>query len=372
MRGCITRRGKRSWQLKFDLPAEGGKRRTRYVTVRGTRRDAERERVRLLHELDTGQLIDPNKQTIAEYLLLWLDGLPATRAASTVQRYADYVHRHIIPTLGRHELQKLKPVHVKSWLDEAAKQVTVRGTPISSTTLNHMRMVLRTALQDAVRLELLHRNVVDAVRPRPKSVKEVEILDAAQISTVLAALMENQLYPIVALALASGMRRGELLALRWSDIGATSVKVERSLEHTRAGGLRFKPPKNGKPRTVAIGPKTIAMLAQHRAKQLELRMALGMGKPNADALVFCDHEGRAIPPNRISIYWPRAIKGTGVDVDFHALRHTHASALIAAGEDVVKVSKRLGHSSPAITLRIYAHLFDKNESASVAAIESLL
>jgi integrase len=186
-------------------------------------------------------------------------------------------------------------------------------------------------------------------------------------------MAETDLYPIVALALATGMRRGELLALRWQDIelDGAGVKVERSLEHTTALGYRFKSPKTRySRRTISVPSSTVDMLRRHRQQQLELRMALGMGKPDPDALVFCRYDGRPLPPNHLTYRWRRAVEGKW---KFHALRHTHASALIAAGQDVVRVSRRLGHSSPTITLRVYAHLFEAGpDLAAAAAIEKVL
>ena len=159
--------------------------------------------------------------------------------------------------------------------------------------------MIRTALGAAVKLELLSRNVAAAVDSPKVEADEVEILTAHQIAAVLDALKGSRLYPIAALALATGCRRGELCALRWSDVGARVVKVERSLEQTRAG-LRFKGPKskNGR-RSVSLPPFAVSMLDAHRREQLELRMKLGMGKPVPDALVFCDHDGKPIAPNHL-------------------------------------------------------------------------
>jgi integrase len=165
-----------------------------------------------------------------------------------------------------------------------------------------------------------------------------------------------------------------LLALRWKDIDGGRVTVDRSLEETKAG-YRFKAPKTraGR-RTISIPPSTVAELGQHRRRQLEIRMKLGLGKPGPDELVFCDHEDRPLRGDRVTLMWKRAISGIPdfPKVKFHSLRHTHASALIAAGIDVVTVSKRLGHSTPALTLRVYAHMFANTDTKAAAAIAKLL
>jgi integrase len=214
------------------------------------------------------------------------------------------------------------------------------------------------------------RNVAEVVETPTAEAKEVEILTAEEITAVLASLSGSWLHPIASLALATGMRCGELLALRWQDVDfdKANLKVERSLEQTKAG-LRFKCPKaKHSRRTISLPPSAIAMLGQHRKEQLELRLQLGMGKPNAETLVFSNHEGGAISPNCFSVTWRRAVP----QVTFHALRHSHASALIASGVDVVTVSRRLGHSNPTITLGVYSHLFSETDTKAAAAIEKLL
>ena len=366
MRGTITRRGKASWRLKFDLDRDqSGERKTRYVTVKGTRKDAQIELARLLNDANKGVLPDASKITVGAYLSQWLDGkhgiTPLTR-----ERYTEVITKGIVPTLGAIELQKLKPVEVKAWL----AALTARLAP---RTVRNLYRVLRAALDDAVKLDLLSRNVADAVSPPRLGDTEIEILTADQIAAVLAALSGSRLHPIVNLALATGARRSELLALRWCDVSADAVRIERSLEQTK-GGLRFKSPKTkaGR-RTVTLPASAVAMLDAHRREQLELRLKLGMGKPDADALVFCNHDGSPISPNYLSIGGRfLAANPTLPKVTFHALRHSHASALIAAGIDVVKVSRRLGHSSPVITLSTYAHLFGVENDGAADAIEKVL
>jgi integrase len=200
-------------------------------------------------------------------------------------------------------------------------------------------------------------------------------LRADQIATVLAALEGHALQSIAVLALSTGARRGELLALRWRDLdldGAT-VRIERSLEQTKQG-LRFKAPKTKHGRRLVTLPAiAVEALRAHRRRVLELRMALGQGKLDTGALVFSRLDGSPLPPNDLSRDWWRFVQNRKLPaVSFHALRHTHVSCLIATGVDPLTISRRIGHSSPVVTLRVYAHLFSNTDAAAATAIEAAL
>jgi integrase len=374
-RGNITRRGKNSWRIKFDVGADAsGKRITRYITVKGKRQDAQRELTRLLGALDAGTLPEPSKTTIAEHLREWLEGPTHGLAPKTVERYRQLAAQQIVPHLGGIMLQKLRPATVEKWHETLLTSGGKDGKALSARTVGHAHRVLHNALQRAVNNETLARNVASAIRPPKVEEEEVEILDAEQVALVLCKLEGHPLYTISALALATGMRRGELLALRLCDvdIDAGSVRVERSLEET-ATGLRFKAPKSkhGR-RTISLPASAVAVLRVHWRQQLELRMALGRGKPDSDALLFSNPDGSPLSPDNLSRDWRRACRSLGLPMAmFHALRHTHASALIASGHDLVQVSRRLGHGSPVIALRTYGHLFGKVDSAAALAIESM-
>jgi integrase len=368
MRGNITRRGKRSWRLKFDGERDPatGQRRIRYVTVRGKRQDAERELARLLGAAHDGTLLEPSKVTVAEYLRSWLNG-PHGLAGKTVERYQQLSEQQIIPPLGAVTLQKLRPAHVSEWHAKLLTSGGQDGRPLSARTVGHAHRVLHRALARAVASELLPRNVASIVKPPKVEDTEVEILKADQIEAVLTALDGHALHPIVVLALSSGGRRGEILGLRWAnvDLDSATVRIERSLEQTRAG-LRFKEPKtkHGR-RTVTLPPIAVEALRAHRLRQLEIRLALGQGKPDPDTLVFSTIDGGPMPPNNLSRDWARFVKARRLPkVSFHALRHSHASALIASGLDPLTVSRRIGHGSPVVTLRIYSHLFEKTDEAA--------
>lgn len=371
MSGNITRRGKNSWRIKYELPRdETGKRRIAYRTVRGKRADAEKELRAILTKQDNGISIDPSNITVAQYLETWLDEVaPEKNGLKTLERYRGLLKNQIKPHLGAIHLQKLRPADVATWHQK------LRGTNLSTRSIHHAHAMLRTALTHAAAVEIVGRNVATLIKLPKLARKKVKILTSDEIADTLSKIEGHPLYPIVALAIGTGARRGELAALRWSDVdldGAT-VRIERALEQTR-GNIRPKEPKTeAGQRTLSLPTFAIDALSAHRREQLELRMALGIGALPADAPVFGDIDGNWPNPDGISGGWRDLVKSRNLPkVTFHALRHTHASALIAAGLNVVAVSRRLGHASPAITLNVYAHLFVTSDEDAAEAIDAAL
>ena len=194
------------------------------------------------------------------------------------------------------------------------------------------------------------RNVAKLQAPPKVQVGEMAILDPDGIAKLIPDLRGHLIYPTAILALFTGMRLGEILALRWLnvDLDAKLIRVREALEETKAYGLRFKSPKSkaGR-RDIGLPEIVVDALRDHRRQQLELRMALGAGKPSADALVFPDLEDGPQAPSNVSRAWGLVAADLGMpEITLHGLRHTHASQLIEAGVDIVTISKRLGHASP--------------------------
>jgi integrase len=267
VRGSITRRGKSSWRIKYDLPPVDGKRQTRVVTIRGTRQVAQRELTKLLRERDTGVAIDPSTITVSAYLQAWLWEGATDLAPKTLERYQQLASQQIIPHIGDVALQKLRPADIKKW------HADLLATGLAARTVGHAHRVLHKAVADALAVELVSRNVAAAISPPKVEHTELEILTTGQIREVADALADHWMY----MALGTGARRGELLALRWSDIAGRSVTIDRSLEQTK-DGLRFKAPKTlyGR-RTVILPPWASAALRAFRAKQLKHPLPLGQG-----------------------------------------------------------------------------------------------
>jgi integrase len=359
--GGLDERGPDRWRLRWRIH---GRRYTKSFC--GSKRAAQAELRRLLSEVDAGVRVAPDKMTVAAYLRDWLGGHHGL-SPKTVERYRQLAERQIIPHLGATGLQHLRPAAIHEWHGALLR------TGLAARTAGHAHRVLHRALARAVEFELISRNVASVVRPPKVETAEVEILNREQIADVLARLRGHPLYAIIAFALGTGMRRGEICALAWDAIDGATVRVERSLEETEQG-LRFKPPKTrAGHRTISLRASTVEILREHRQQQLEHRLLYQLGRPTAADLVFPLADGTPYPPDKLSRDWGNVVRDKKLPrVRFHALRHSHASALIAAGLDIVSVSQRLGHGSPAITLSVYAHRFVAKDAAAAKAIDAIM
>ena len=285
MRGNITRRSAGSFLIRFECDGVNGKRKQRCVTVRGSYKDAQRQLAKLLAAADAGTLADPSNLTVNEYVRQWLDNALGL-SPKTMERYRELSDRQIIPHLGDVKIQKLRPEHLEQW------HAALLREGLSARTVGHAHKVLGAALKRAVENGTLSRNVA-AIRKAPKvEQEEIEILTPDEVKAVLDGLIGHALHPIASLALATGMRRGELLALQWSDIDLDRgiLRVERSVEETKAG-LRIKSPKTKRGRrNLGLSPDAVAMLREHRKRQIELRLATRAGR-SAGACIQ-HHRGR--------------------------------------------------------------------------------
>jgi integrase len=229
----------------------------------------------------------------------------------------------------------------------------------------------RTALRDALRFGKVTKNAT-SLQAAPK-VDDEEMVIVKDIPAFIESVRSHRLFAMGMVGLFTGLRIGEALALRWGrvDLDGKVIQVREALEQTKKHGVRFKPPKSkaGR-RDLTLPDILIETLQAHRRDQLELRIKLaklGAGKLPDDALLFAGLDGEPRSPSSVSRAWSDA---TGVG--YHNLRHTHASQLIDAGVDIVTISKRLGHSKPDVTLRIYSHLFKESDAKAAAAINAAL
>jgi integrase len=365
--GGIEPRGENCWRLRYRST---GKRLT--VTFHGLKGEALKELRRLIKSGEDGEHIDPTKITLAEFLDRWeRDWATGNVSAKTLETYVHHL-KHVRRHLGSLSLQKIQPVHFAGLYSRLLRNDGEKDG-LAPRTIGHIHRIVHRALGHAVQWGLLRQNPTDAVDPPRVPSTEIEILQPEQVQAILNKLRGRSIYLIAAFAIATGMRRGELLALRWKDIDTHSarLRVERSVEQTKAGGLVFKSPKtkHGR-RTISLPASIVTELRAHRRQQLEERMALGRGKSSPDDLVFPTWDGQTRSPNGLTKEWSVLMDGLGLAATFHSLRHTHASHLIASGLDVITISRRLGHGSPSITLGVYGHLFPNTDDRAAEIMEA--
>ena len=377
MTGHVRRRGKASFEIKFDLGRDPvtGKRRVRYPTFRGTNRAAEIEAARLITAADSGSYVDPSKVTFAEFIDRWSrDWAAANVSPKTFERYSELLRNHVRPHVGTIAIQKLRPVALTELYATLLRPRSDLGAGLAPRTVGHVHRVVHRVLGHAAQWGVVVQNVAELVSPPRVPSTEISIVRGDRLADLLQKLRGRSVYPIASLALATGMRRGELLALRWRDVDFDRglLRVEQSLEVTRAAGLRFKAPKTNHGRRAITVPSSIVsdLRARWKAEQ-EKRLALGLGKAPGDALVFSNWEGGALHPAGVTKEFARAMTAIGWRaITLHSLRHTHASQLIAAGVDVLTISRRMGHGSPTITLSVYGHLFANTDDRAAAIMEA--
>lgn len=275
-------------------------------------------------------------------------------------------------------IQKLQAVHLAELYAKLLREGRKGGNPqvnpgLSPRTVGHVHRVIHKALTVAVEWGVTQRNVAEIAKPPKVQGAELEILPEDKAKALMQALKGRALYPLALLGLATGMRRGELLALRWCDVDLDGgkLRVEQSIEQTK-GGLRFKAPKtNHGRRSIKLPASVVSELRAHRKHQQEGRLRLGLGKASDDALVFAKWDGTPRSPNGTTREWARLMAELKfAAIGLHALRHTHASQLIASGMDVLAVSRRLGHGSPTITLGVYGHLYGNSDDRAAQVIEA--
>ena len=347
---------------------------TSVFAVSAVKARAKARLVELLHQLNVGEHVGQSSLTVKDYMTAWLVE-PVGANPKTAERYRQLAAQQIYPHLGHIHLQKLSEAHLQDWHAILLARGGKNGRPLSPMTVRHAHRLLHTGLARAVVGKKLIRNVASIARAPKVPQKEVVALRADQIGELLNKIREHRLYTPAVVALGTGLRRGELLALRWQDIDleARSLRVERSLGEA-AGKLYFKPPKSqaGR-RSLSLAASVVEALREHRKQQLEDRMRLGLGRLPREALVFSDLDGQPLSPDKLSRNWARLVRLQELPaISFHGLRHTHVSALVEGGLDVYVVSRRIGHGSASLTLKTYTHLFRSKEDQAAEAIETAL
>ncbi|MEE2927094.1 MAG: tyrosine-type recombinase/integrase [Chloroflexota bacterium] len=354
-----------------------GKRRQQWHTVKGTKREAEKRLAELVNQVDNGQYSQPTKLTFGSFMGRWLqDYAWPNLSPETAQAYDIMAQKHLMPALGNIPLQQLTPSHIQTYYTDKLTFGRRDGKGgLSPRTVRHHHRLIHVALESAVKLQLVHRNVSDAVTAPKYRNKEIQTFNEEGMLAFLESVKVTEYYPMFYTALFTGVRRSELLALRWSDIDLDLgyISINRSIHHLEDKSFVFQPPKTAKSRRqVPLSPSTSIVLRQHRDNQRAAKLLLG-NPVTESSLVFCQLDGSPLLPRSVSQAWTRLVRQAGFPgIRLHDARHTHATLMLEQGVNWKIISERLGHGSVAMTLDLYAHASPGLQKAAAEGFDKVL
>lgn len=365
--GSVAKRKDGRWQASIlvGYSPETGRPQRKYFY--GTSQKEVQDKLRgVAQDLQAGTYRKPSNLTLAKWFEKWLEVYAKhTLRASTWQNYTYQINAHIVPHLGQIKLKDLTALHIQEFLNSKLAEGRTDGKPggLAGCSVKVIHSIIHSSLEQAKEAGLIANNPACAARSPAKKTasKEVAFLDAEEVSIFLAAAKESKHFSAYFLALNTGLRRGELLGLRWQDVDldAGQLVVSQSLARVPARGLVFQPPKTSlSRRIVALPPVVVERLREHRREQAINRLRVGSAYNSAFDLVFCNELGEAICPTAFSMYFKRLAGSVGLDVTLHGLRHTFATLALQQGADAKTISQTLGHHSTAFTLDIYGKVTD--------------
>lgn len=367
MAGSIIKRGERTWLVRVSLGRDPeGKRRNLNKTIHGTKKDALTYLHQVLRDRDLGVLSEPSTQPVNAYLDLWLEQSARKRTrAQSAQQYETLLRLYVRPELGHLRLDQVKRAHVQQLYHQLGR--------LSPASLKAVHRVLRQAFGQAVRWGYLAQDPTQHVETSRGPRRPISVWDADQAERFLRSLPPFW-DALLGLALGTGMRPGEYLALDWAslDLEAGAVSVTRNLVELR-GERRIGDVKTAAGRRrILLPPSLSRLLRDHRQRVLEMRLAAGPEWEHHD-LVFPGPSGGPRWRSMVADRFARLARAARVPpIRLYDLRHTHASLLLLAGLNPKVVSERLGHASVSITLDVYSHVLPSLQEEAAGRLEGLL
>jgi integrase len=377
MKGHLRERPKGSgnWAIVLDVrdPATS-KRKRRWHSFAGTKRQAQIECARLISELQGGTRVDPSRETLAAFLERWIEHMQGQVSPRSHERYAEIARKNLVPLLGGLTLTKLQPAHISAAYAKALASGRRNGQGgLSARTVTHMHRVLRQALQQAVQWQMLPRNPADLVKPPKVERQQMTVLDAGATAELIEAARGTDMLVPILLGVLCGLRRGEVTALRWRsvDLDAGTLAVVASTEQTEQG-IREKETKSGKARAVILPVLVAEELRQHRIKQAQALLQLGV-RLTGDHRVVTRADGQPLQPRSLTHAFVKFIRRHGLQqVRLHDLRHSHATHMLAAGVHPKIAQERLGHSSVSVTIDLYSHVLPGMQAEAVNRVDATI
>jgi integrase len=382
MSGRVFRRGK-TWSYVVDL--QGGRANRRQQTKGGfaTKREAERALRVVEQAIDTDSFVAPTRETLSDFLVKqWLPAMaPPTLRGTTWTEYRRKITSHVIPHLGNLPLQALRPKHLNDLYARLLATGRTDGTGgLAPKTVREVHVIVRKALKDAVNWGNVARNVADLANPPSQRAsaaarrRTLQTWTPAELGQFLGHDPDDRLYYAWVLAASTGMRRSEVLGLRWADVDldAARLAVRQRLASVDGRPEISEPKSNSSGRVIDLDDLTVGVLRSRRAQQAEHRLMFGPAWHDLD-LVVSREDGLWVHPDWFSELFRRRVAAIGIrPIRLHDLRHTHATLLLQSGVNAKIVSERLGHHSVAFTLDTYAHVMPGMQAAAVRQLSDLI
>ena len=371
----VYKRGDGLWQVLVDVDrGADGKRRRRALGTYPTRKKAEVAERDALSTRDRGVDLAPGTVTLAGLLDRYVQDRSALgRGEKTVEEYRRLVDLYVRPNVGALTLARLRPAHIAEWLTTIIARGGRNGDPISAKTARHAYALVNAGLRWGVRMELVGRNVRDAMTAPTPGRTEARALASDELRRLTEAANGTRWANFLEIALGMGMRRGELLALTWDAINFETghVEVRASIAQT-SKGVSLKSTKSGRVRVIPLTKSAMASLRHQRVLQAQDRLRAGSAYGASDA-VFTNEVGERLTPKAATNGFARLAKRAGLSVtSLHSTRHTAGTLMIASGVGVVETAKVLGHTDGTTTLRIYAHAVEGGDRIAVDVLEQRL
>jgi len=368
--GHIRKRGDK-WCFVVDLGYdENNKRKQKWYSGFKTKKEAQGKLTEILQTINTGQFVENTNATLNDFLFRWLNDYVSINVShNTFESYKYVICNHLIPAFGKTKVINLKATTIQRFYSD-----TVKNTNLSTTTVLYIHKVLKQALNHAVKWRLIHFNPCASVDPPRKSKQEANYLQEDELFTLLDHCCGKPIHIPVFLATTTGMRRGEILGLRWKDIALDEgmIYVSNNLQLVNKG-LELTSTKTDKSkRPIKMNETTIVYLKRHRIMQAKNKLMLGEEYNDMDFVCCWDH-GVPFRPDYITQTFGRIIEKIKITkISFHDLRHTHATLLLKEGIHPKIVSERLGHSKVSITLDTYSHVIPDMQTEAAEKIEERL
>jgi integrase len=361
--GSLHQKANGSWKAAVTLQGK------RLSKTYKTRQEAQDWLKQMLREIDDGLTYACTKMTLEEYLADWLITEKSVMRQSTWSYYDQLTRSYINPNIGRILLRDCRTENIQKFYNRLVNR------KIGAPTIQKMHKLLRSALGNATKTGLISRNPVTYAKPPSVPFTEMKILDESQVSKFLVSIIGHKWEALFYLAITTGMRRGELLGLKWDDVDwiKQTIKVDRQVSSTSKTTVKFLPLKTRfSKRIIMLGQKTIAILREQNEHEQSKRLAAA-NRWVENGLIFTNSRGGPLCPNYMTAEFHKLLEASGLpSIRFHDLRHTAASIMLNNGIPIIVVSRRLGHSKASTTLDVYGHLIDNMQSEAATLMDDLI